>query len=120
MTPPGLVEPEKSPAPTKAQLATVMIADDEELDNETDEATMEKLRRERERTSPSIDLGNGRGSSVCGGEAPRKYFICLQIESVTQGKMLIKSARFFEKLTVIQTRIFVLYSAGSARYYLVK
>jgi peptidyl-prolyl cis-trans isomerase-like 4 len=54
--PPGLVAPDKSPPPTKAQLATVMIADDEELDVETDEAAMEKLRREREARAQALTL----------------------------------------------------------------
>ena len=54
--PPGLVEPDSSPAPTKAQLATVMIADDEELAEEVDEAAMEKLRREREARAQALTL----------------------------------------------------------------
>ncbi|KIY02402.1 peptidyl-prolyl cis-trans isomerase-like 4 [Fonsecaea multimorphosa CBS 102226] len=54
--PPGLVVPDSSPAPTKAQLATVMIADDEELDEEVDEAAMEKLRREREARAQALTL----------------------------------------------------------------
>lgn len=54
--PEGLVEPEKSPVPTAAQLATVMIADDEELDREFDEAAMEKLRREREARAQALTL----------------------------------------------------------------
>lgn len=54
--PPGLIEPDKSPVPTAAQLATVMIADDEELDQETDEAAMEKLRREREARAQALTL----------------------------------------------------------------
>ncbi|OAP64488.1 peptidyl-prolyl cis-trans isomerase-like 4 [Fonsecaea erecta] len=54
--PPGLVAPDSSPAPTKAQLATVMIADDEELDEEVDEVAMEKLRREREARAQALTL----------------------------------------------------------------
>jgi len=54
--PPGLTEPDKSPVPSKAQLATVMIADDEELDQEIDEAAMEKLRREREARAQALTL----------------------------------------------------------------
>ncbi|OCT50018.1 Peptidyl-prolyl cis-trans isomerase-like 4 [Cladophialophora carrionii] len=54
--PPGLVVPDASPAPTKAQLATVMIADDEDLDEEVDEAAMEKLRREREARAQALTL----------------------------------------------------------------
>lgn len=54
--PPGLVEPSESPVPTKAQLATVMIADDEELGEDIDEAAMEKLRREREARAQALTL----------------------------------------------------------------
>ena len=54
--PEGLVEPEQSPAPTKAQLATVMIADDEELDQNIDEEALEKLRREREARAQALTL----------------------------------------------------------------
>jgi len=54
--PPGLTVPDSSPAPSKAQLATVMIADDEELDEEVDEAAMEKLRREREARAQALTL----------------------------------------------------------------
>ncbi|EXJ61982.1 peptidylprolyl isomerase [Cladophialophora yegresii CBS 114405] len=54
--PPGLLVPDASPAPTKAQLATVMIADDEDLDEEVDEAAMKKLRREREARAQALTL----------------------------------------------------------------
>ncbi|KAK5074097.1 Peptidyl-prolyl cis-trans isomerase-like 4 [Lithohypha guttulata] len=54
--PPGLVEPEHSPPPTKAQLATVMIADDEDLDNQMNEEALEKLRREREARAQALTL----------------------------------------------------------------
>ena len=54
--PSSLVEPSESPAPSKAQLATVMIADDEELGEEIDEAAMEKLRREREARAQALTL----------------------------------------------------------------
>ena len=54
--PAGLSVPPSSPAPTKAQLATVMIADDEELDEEVDEVALEKLRREREARAQALTL----------------------------------------------------------------
>ncbi|KAJ9616373.1 Peptidyl-prolyl cis-trans isomerase-like 4 [Cladophialophora chaetospira] len=54
--PPGLEVPDASPTPTKAQLATVMIADDEELEADVDEAAMEKLRREREARAQALTL----------------------------------------------------------------
>jgi peptidyl-prolyl cis-trans isomerase-like 4 len=54
--PHGLAVPDQSPPPSKAQLATVMIADDEELDETVDEAAMEKLRREREARAQALTL----------------------------------------------------------------
>lgn len=54
--PDGLVEPEKSPVPTPAQLATVRIADDESLDENVDQETLEKLRREREAHAQALTL----------------------------------------------------------------
>jgi peptidyl-prolyl cis-trans isomerase-like 4 len=54
--PPGLVEPDKSPVPSAAQLATVRIADDEELEVEEDQETLEKLRREREAKAQALTL----------------------------------------------------------------
>lgn len=54
--PPALVVPDHSPPPTKAQLATVMIADDEELEEDVDEQAMEKLRREREARAQALTL----------------------------------------------------------------
>ncbi|EAQ85586.1 hypothetical protein CHGG_06839 [Chaetomium globosum CBS 148.51] len=58
--PPGLREPSSSPAPTKAQLATVRIGEDEELlDEEANEeaaAAAEKRRKEREAAAQALTL----------------------------------------------------------------
>ncbi|KAJ5109743.1 RNA binding protein [Penicillium argentinense] len=54
--PVGLVVPPESPVPSKAQLATVRIADDEELDDNVDEEAMDKLRREREARAQALTL----------------------------------------------------------------
>lgn len=54
--PDGLVEPDKSPVPTPAQLATVRIADNESLDEDVDQETLEKLRREREAQAQALTL----------------------------------------------------------------
>lgn len=54
--PAGLKVPDHSPVPTKAQLATVMIADDEELEDNIDEDAMEKMRREREARAQALTL----------------------------------------------------------------
>ena len=54
--PPGLVEPPHSPVPTPAQLATVRIAEDEELAEDADQEAVEKLRREREARAQALTL----------------------------------------------------------------
>ena len=54
--PSGFTEPDTSPVPSQAQLATVRIADDEELDDEADQEAIEKLRREREARAQALTL----------------------------------------------------------------
>ncbi|EHK99944.1 putative Peptidyl-prolyl cis-trans isomerase-like 4 [Glarea lozoyensis 74030] len=54
--PPGLVEPPESPLPTKAQLATVRIGEDDNLEEENDVAAIEKQRREREARAQALTL----------------------------------------------------------------
>ena len=54
--PVGLREPSSSPVPSKAQLATVLIPDDEVLDENIDEAAVAKLRREREARAQALTL----------------------------------------------------------------
>ena len=54
--PPGFVEPPESPGPTAAQLATVRIADDEEIDGDADQEAVETLRREREARAQALTL----------------------------------------------------------------
>ncbi|KAF2453517.1 cyclophilin-like domain-containing protein [Lineolata rhizophorae] len=54
--PPGLVEPPESPVPSPAQLATVRIADDEDIAEDTDQEALEKLRREREARAQALTL----------------------------------------------------------------
>ncbi|RQM07394.1 hypothetical protein DH86_00003116 [Scytalidium sp. 3C] len=54
--PSGLIEPPESPPPTKAQLATVRIADDDKLEESEDAEAVEKLRREREARAQALTL----------------------------------------------------------------
>jgi len=54
--PAGLQEPPSSPVPSKAQLATVRIAHDEELNEEQDAEALEKVRREREARAQALTL----------------------------------------------------------------
>ncbi|KAI1081544.1 cyclophilin-like protein [Whalleya microplaca] len=53
---PGLREPSQSPQPSKAQLATVRIADDATLAEEVDEEAAERVRREREARAQALTL----------------------------------------------------------------
>ncbi|KAF4626872.1 hypothetical protein G7Y89_g11288 [Cudoniella acicularis] len=54
--PSGLVEPPESPLPSKAQLATVRISEDDSLDEEGDVEAVEKQRREREARAQALTL----------------------------------------------------------------
>lgn len=54
--PTGLVEPPSSPVPSAAQLATVRIAWDEEIEQDADPEALEKLRREREARAQALTL----------------------------------------------------------------
>ncbi|KAI5925207.1 cyclophilin-like domain-containing protein [Camillea tinctor] len=54
--PEGLREPSQSPQPSKAQLATVRIADDADLEENMDEDAAEKVRREREARAQALTL----------------------------------------------------------------
>ena len=54
--PAGLVELPESPVPSAAQLATVRVAYDESLDEETDPEALEKVRREREARAQALTL----------------------------------------------------------------
>lgn len=54
--PPGLIKPPGSPLPSDEQRATVRIAYDEVLKDDTDPEQMEKLRREREARAQALTL----------------------------------------------------------------
>lgn len=54
--PEGLVEPPESPVPSKAQLATVRIGEDESLEEPTDAEAVERTRREREARAQALTL----------------------------------------------------------------
>ncbi|KAI0151491.1 peptidyl-prolyl cis-trans isomerase-like 4 [Pestalotiopsis sp. NC0098] len=54
--PAGLREPSASPPPSKAQLATVRISDDADLDEEVDEEAATKQRREQEARAQALTL----------------------------------------------------------------
>jgi peptidyl-prolyl cis-trans isomerase-like 4 len=83
--PPGLVEPPESPLPTKAQLATVRIADDEDLGDDMDEASMEKLRREREARAQALTLEMVGDLPFAEVKPPENVLFVCKLNPVTQG-----------------------------------
>ena len=54
--PPGLHEPPASPVPSAAQLATVRVAYDENLEEQDDPEALERVRREREARAQALTL----------------------------------------------------------------
>jgi peptidyl-prolyl cis-trans isomerase-like 4 len=54
--PEGLVEPPESPVPSAAQLATVRVGHDENLEEEQDPEALERVRREREARAQALTL----------------------------------------------------------------
>jgi len=84
--PPGLLEPAESPLPSKAQLATVMIADDEELDEGIDEASVEKLRREREARAQALTLEMVGDLPFAEVKPPENVLFVCKLNPVTQGR----------------------------------
>jgi peptidyl-prolyl cis-trans isomerase-like 4 len=54
--PPRLVQPPESPLPSQAQLATVRVAHDENLEEENDPEALERVRREREARAQALTL----------------------------------------------------------------
>ena len=83
--PPGLRVPPESPLPSKAQLATVRIADDEELDEFADEETVDKLRREREARAQALTLEMVGDLPFAEVKPPENVLFVCKLNPVTQG-----------------------------------
>lgn len=83
--PAGLVAPPESPVPTNAQLATVRIADDEDLDENMDEEAMEKLRREREARAQALTLEMVGDLPFAEVKPPENVLFVCKLNPVTQG-----------------------------------
>ena len=83
--PPGMVEPTESPLPSKAQIATVRIADDEELDDDADEETIEKLHREREARAQALTLEMVGDLPFAEVKPPENVLFVCKLNPVTQG-----------------------------------
>ncbi|EQL32587.1 peptidyl-prolyl cis-trans isomerase-like 4 [Blastomyces dermatitidis ATCC 26199] len=86
--PPDLVVPPESPLPSKAQLATVMIADDEELDENIDEEAVEKLRREREARAQALTLEMVGDLPFAEVKPPENVLFVCKLNPVTQDEDL--------------------------------
>lgn len=93
--PPGLVEPGESPAPSQAQLATVMIADDEDLDENIDEESVEKLRREREARAQALTLEMVGDLPFAEVKPPENVLFVCKLNPVTQGETSPRLSRAF-------------------------
>lgn len=85
--PSGLVEPPESPLPTKAQLDTVRIADDEDLDDDMDEEAMETLRREREARAQALTLEMVGDLPFAEVKPPENVLFVCKLNPVTQGTL---------------------------------
>ncbi|KAJ5376310.1 hypothetical protein N7509_013196 [Penicillium cosmopolitanum] len=86
--PAGLVEPAESPVPSKAQLATVRIADDEELDDNMDEEAMENLRRERDARAQALTLEMVGDLPFADVKPPENILFVCKLNPVTQDEDL--------------------------------
>lgn len=82
---PDLVEPPESPVPSKAQLDTIRIADDEDLDDDMDEEAMEKLRREREARAQALTLEMVGDLPFAEVKPPENVLFVCKLNPVTQG-----------------------------------
>jgi peptidyl-prolyl cis-trans isomerase-like 4 len=85
--PPELVEPQESPLPTKAQLATVRIADDDNLEENTEPEVIEKQRREREARAQALTLEMVGDLPFAEVKPPENVLFVCKLNPVTTGKL---------------------------------
>ena len=83
--PQGLLEPPESPLPSKAQLATVRIGEDDDLEEETDVETVEKLRREREARAQALTLEMVGDLPFAEVKPPENVLFVCKLNPVTTG-----------------------------------
>ncbi|KAK6496567.1 Peptidyl-prolyl cis-trans isomerase cyp6 [Arthrobotrys musiformis] len=86
--PEGLVEPPESPVPTKEQLATVRIGEDEDIDEEVDEETAEVQRREREARAQALTLEMVGDLPFADVKPPENVLFVCKLNPVTQDEDL--------------------------------
>ena len=87
--PPGLIEPAESPVPTKAQLSTVRIADDDNLDEVLDPEEVEKARREREARAQALTLEMVGDLPFAEVKPPENVLFVCKLNPVTTGMHLL-------------------------------
>ncbi|KAF2199906.1 cyclophilin-like protein [Delitschia confertaspora ATCC 74209] len=86
--PSGLNAPPQSPLPSQAQLATVRIAHDEELKEEEDQETMERIRREREARAQALTLEMVGDLPFAEVKPPENVLFVCKLNPVTQDEDL--------------------------------
>lgn len=86
--PPALVVPPDSPLPSKEQLATVRIADDEQLDDNVDEQALERLRREREARAQALTLEMVGDLPFAEVKPPENVLFVCKLNPVTEGLVI--------------------------------
>jgi peptidyl-prolyl cis-trans isomerase-like 4 len=91
--PPGLMEPSESPLPTKAQLATVRIAEGESLAESTDPEEIEKQRREREARAQALTLEMVGDLPFAEVKPPENVLFVCKLNPVTTGMYHFTSAQ---------------------------
>ncbi|KAK6340455.1 Peptidyl-prolyl cis-trans isomerase cyp6 [Orbilia blumenaviensis] len=86
--PSGLMEPPESPVPTKEQLATVRIGENEDLSEEVDEETAEMQRREREARAQALTLEMVGDLPFADVKPPENVLFVCKLNPVTQDEDL--------------------------------
>lgn len=83
--PEGLVEPPESPLPSKAQLTTVRIGEDDQLEDDGDAEAVEKLRREREARAQALTLEMVGDLPFAEVKPPENVLFVCKLNPVTTG-----------------------------------
>ncbi|KAH0543019.1 Peptidyl-prolyl cis-trans isomerase cyp6 [Glutinoglossum americanum] len=86
--PHGLSEPSDSPVPSAAQLATVRLADDEDLEENRDEEVEDKRRREREARAQALTLEMVGDLPFAEVKPPENILFVCKLNPVTQDEDL--------------------------------
>lgn len=96
--PKGLAEPTESPVPTKAQLATVRIGEDEDINEDENPEDAERKRREREARAQALTLEMVGDLPFADVKPPENVLFVCKLNPVTQGKLTPIYAIPFRKL----------------------